>query len=1705
MPKLNRKLFPIIFMFVLLLFTVIAITGGFDKRLEAANYTGIGEERFSWTREVFDGVDLTNVISYNNNKDQKTYTLSFNPKTVNLKPIIAFGGNAMYGSTMTSLIDYEESLGNHVVFGINGDAYDTSNGIANGLVISNGELITSSNAAMGWGMLSDGTVKYGSASLQMQATIVGGDTITLKHVNKERKLDTSGVYLLTEKFNNVTASTEAGVEVVLEIVEEHKDNGLKIGQTLSAKVKEVVLVQRNPNKNQTTIAKNHVILATHASSPQYDKLKNLAVGTQVNFNVNDVSDERIDWSQIEVGMGIFHLLMENGEATNTAINDTAVHPRTSMGIKEDGSIVLMQNDGRQFGWAGGLSFLEMVQYMKTLGVVTLFNFDGGGSSTIQVTMPGEDKAKILNRPSDGNERANTNALLFIAQEAPVAGSPVEKLHLYPKVSGNYSTKTLLLENSNLRFDLKATDRNFYKTSLEGKTVTYTVENDGQSNIGTISSDGVFKANAGKGTGRVVAKVGTIETSYAIEIVDAITSIETDLTILSVAPGRTVAMDFRAFNNNVPVMLSNESLSFELKPASLGTVSSDGVFTATLGSGTGNLEVSYKSYTFSIPIEVGKQPEMILDFEDDIFSQGWNKYYTNIPNNGGAGNISINRDERFVKHGDGSLRIDYDFATKPLTGTVAIEVGQASPYTVLEGQPTAIGAWIYGDGNGGWFRIQLTGGKYAGDTRIDWTGWRYIETPIPIDAPFPYTVQRPVRLLGTATIANNTKGTIYVDSVRAIYDFKNDDNHAPVVNQDSISPALGATTANNQQPISLRVKDAEGAGKVYTGIDISRTQMYINNQLITNIQQTINPDGSVDINYVPGALDKLRPGVQNVRVRTEDNFGNKTFTEWSFTLEGYAVSLKEKCPSKNLIFAGENFDYKITTPDYKNFSAAEIEIKYDFKNLILKDTIVDSRLTVTDRVVDTITGTVKLTILGMESTSYNSEIDFITFKFQAKETVTGTTGIKIEKAIVLENSISTEIFLDGFDVPLDYFSILSYKGSTFDGETILSVVSEGLPVANASFLVKLNGSDFSFTLNTDEFGIVKTDIFGNNPIDSEFKIRAVKDGFLSNEITFKIYQSLGSKTPEKIAVNVGENAATSVGIGFQTSHEVEEAKVIISPNQDLSNPQEFAATRKVVQTTVSAIDREYTAWGAHISGLTANTTYYYKVGSIDGWSNILSFTTAKASGDANIAFFGDIQGGYANFPKVVAEAYKLYPDIDLNMLAGDVADNAHVYQNWTDLDTYSKDYFNNNIWMATVGNHDTSDGASAFTGYFYGPNNGVEEPLKGARNYWFEINDAVVFNFDTEAGFSSYDPNYTKQIQLLNEVMNNTTKSFRIVIMHRSAYPLNYNEANIRALATVFEEAGVDLVLSGHDHVYSRTTMQNGAKVDVMNGVTYVVAGSGSGSKYYSGDPTRPWANVVYDDDNPVFSILKFRDGTDLIYETYAIEGSTTRKIDEFTISKFEVETNISEGATLIGPKYAKAGANLKYNIDLADGYTLISVRVDDVDVLVANNQFTVESISEGTVIEIQAVEITGPIATDLSIKGKFLTKNTLEVEYIYTNVNNNPESGTLISWYVDGQKVGDGQTLILLDAWVGKNIEVRVTAMSATENGIEVKTTSVEVVERFGDVNQDGIVDNADALLVLQSITGKVVLTETQKFYANITSDATLSDVRNILNAIGGN
>ena len=600
------------------------------------------------------------------------------------------------------------------------------------------------------------------------------------------------------------------------------------------------------------------------------------------------------------------------------------------------------------------------------------------------------------------------------------------------------------------------------------------------------------------------------------------------------------------------------------------------------------------------------------------------------------------------------------------------------------------------------------------------------------------------------------------------------------------------------------------------------------------------------------------------------------------------------------------------------------------------------------------------------------------------------------------------------------------------------------------------------------------------------------------------QAADTFVPKKILVNVGSDE-TNVGISFETPLGVTDAKVVVSLNKTLTSPVEFLAkSTEVSGTTASGPNVVYLAWGAYVTELTPDTTYYYKVGNDNGWSSTLSFTTLKTSGDATMLFFGDVQGGYAAFPNVLDKAIAQYPEASLFMLAGDINDSeARLYDEITLFDDYAKTYLNNNIWAAAIGNHDAYNGGHVFSNYFYGPNNGIDSG-SGVRNYYFEFNDAIIFNLDTEAGFASYDPSYVKQSNLLRTVMNETTKKYKIVLMHRSTYPMNYNEANVRALSSVFEELEIDLVISGHDHVYNRTTMLEGNKVEVNNGVTYVVGGS-SGTKFYNADTVpRPWKNIVYDDNFPVFSAIRFSNGN-LLFSAHSIVDNRVSRIDNFTISKFDVNLTKSEGIDLKGSLYARNNDTITYTVDTLEGYLFDYVKVNGKIIELVDNQFTVENITKQTTIEISATEINKPIALELDIVGNLITGNTLQASYVYYDPSENNEGESIISWYVNGLKVYEGDDFLIDKAYAGKKIEVRVTAVSTAETGFERITITEDNVMLFGDLNGDFVVTKDDAIMILQAINGRFELTEQQKLLVGIVDKPTLADVRTILALIGGN
>ena len=87
------------------------------------------------------------------------------------------------------------------------------------------------------------------------------------------------------------------------------------------------------------------------------------------------------------------------------------HPRTVVGLNDRGTrLVILVVDGRRPGEASGMSYDELAREMLRLGCKTAINLDGGGSSVMVLRDPETHRWRVLNQPSDGQERPVANVL-----------------------------------------------------------------------------------------------------------------------------------------------------------------------------------------------------------------------------------------------------------------------------------------------------------------------------------------------------------------------------------------------------------------------------------------------------------------------------------------------------------------------------------------------------------------------------------------------------------------------------------------------------------------------------------------------------------------------------------------------------------------------------------------------------------------------------------------------------------------------------------------------------------------------------------------------------------------------------------------------------------------------------------------------------------------------------------------------------------------------------------------------------------------------------------------------------------------------------------------------------------------------------------------------------------------------------------------------
>ena len=370
----------------------------------------------------------------------------------------------------------------------------------------------------------------------------------------------------------------------------------------------------------------------------------------------------------------------------------------------------------------------------------------------------------------------------------------------------------------------------------------------------------------------------------------------------------------------------------------------------------------------------------------------------------------------------------------------------------------------------------------------------------------------------------------------------------------------------------------------------------------------------------------------------------------------------------------------------------------------------------------------------------------------------------------------------------------------------------------------------------------------------------------------------------------------------------------------------------------------------VTGLEAGTTYAYQLVNGNLKSDIRTFTTDDG-GEFSFAFVADPQigasgnnvndgNGWDKTLNIVAEN-EIFSDVSFLLSAGDQVNTASSEEQY---DLYLDHNALLNLPVATIiGNHDSS--SDAYAEHFNIANNSGLGSTTAGGDYWFTYNNVLFMVINTNSTSVAEHLEFAQ-----NAIAANPDASWKVVTFHHSVYTvashaLEDSIINLRnTIAPLMKELDIDVVLMGHDHVYCRTYMMDGltpmtdasiyddenySSITNPEGVLYVTANSGSGSKHYNiQNADFPYAAVQNQEKVPNVSKVTVSDEQFTI-TTYRTTDMTV--VDTFTINRTASEEEV--------PTEITADTEWKYlddNTDpagdpTAEGYVRTSWTAEDFD------------------------------------------------------------------------------------------------------------------------------------------------------------------------------
>lgn len=371
---------------------------------------------------------------------------------------------------------------------------------------------------------------------------------------------------------------------------------------------------------------------------------------------------------------------------------------------------------------------------------------------------------------------------------------------------------------------------------------------------------------------------------------------------------------------------------------------------------------------------------------------------------------------------------------------------------------------------------------------------------------------------------------------------------------------------------------------------------------------------------------------------------------------------------------------------------------------------------------------------------------------------------------------------------------------------------------------------------------------------------------------------------RIALCISENPQHQMNVSWRTIAKLDTPLVQVALN---SPKAKFYRTHRVIPAMTEEVLRSDSssvyAYSAKMKGLEAGTSYAYRVGSKEGWSEWFTFKTAEATPEKfRFVYFGDPQNGLmSHVPRAFRAGYAAAPDAAFFTMAGDLVSVGDRDRLWAD-------YFYAGGWILSqvpqvpvMGNHAyyyqklwNKTYSSQWRPHFTLPENGLETLPE--TNYYFHYQGVlfVVLNGSEQRA---------EQAEWLDELLSREADTWIILTMHQPLYSTKEGRDGEKLrghFLPIIDKYKVDLVLQGHDHTFGRTyPLVNDRKAGRREkGTVYI--NSVAGSKQYGLGPNRVDLFAITGSDTQYYHIVEVTPKR-MTLLSYSVDGVL---VDEVIIS-----------------------------------------------------------------------------------------------------------------------------------------------------------------------------------------------------------------------------